>query len=168
MATWISIRHELAGELLSSAGRVRSVARGASMLPTIFPGDTLEIRSGRFDDVRVGDVVLTRNGDHLCTHRVVREEVQAGRRVLITAGDALPFEDPQPIRENQFLGRVDHIVRGGARFKPEAARAAWRFLLARVLRHSSRRGARFLRLCGLSGLTTRPVSSLSLTGGRRP
>jgi hypothetical protein len=146
MATCIHIERQLASELLSSAGRVRSFARGSSMLPTIFPGDTLEIRSAAFDDVRVGDIVLALNGDHLCTHRVVREEVRTERRVLITSGDALPFEDPRPVSENEFLGCVDHIVRGGERFKPETARSAWHALIAGALQHLNSTFARFPQL----------------------
>jgi signal peptidase I len=118
VAIGVDLTVELAAEILSATGSVRSVARGASMLPSIFPGDVLEIRTREFDKVRVGHVVLAMNGGHLCTHRVVREEVRCGERVLVTRGDALRFEDRQVVSAHEFLGCVELVVRRGRRFRP--------------------------------------------------
>lgn len=130
------IRLELATELLHSAGELRSVARGGSMLPTIFPGDTLEIRRQRFENATAGDIVLAVIRGHLCTHRVVRQEFRLGRRVLITRGDSLPLEDPDPVTADRFLGSVEFIVRRDRRFRPGKSRAALGPILQKILQHS--------------------------------
>lgn len=132
------IRVELATELLHSAGEIRSVARGGSMLPTIFPGDTLEIRTRRFENATAGDIALVIIRGHLCTHRVVREEFRLGRRVLITRGDSLPIDDPDPVREEHFLGSVEFIVRRDRRFRPGKSRAGLGTILQTILQHSPR------------------------------
>jgi hypothetical protein len=132
----MDVHQQLAVELLNSAGKVRSVARGASMFPSIRPGDTLEIRRVAFEAVSAGDVILALNGACLCTHRVEREEFRSGRRVLITSGDALPFEDAEPVGEDEFLGRVDYIVREGKRFPPKSARVSWLSSIVQLLRQS--------------------------------
>jgi len=124
---------ELAVELLSSAGRVRFVARGGSMIPNILPGDTLEISRVSFDAVCAGDVILAGDRDRLWAHRVLREEFRSKRRVLITRGDALRVEDA-PVGEAEFLGRVDFVIRGQRRFRPEIGRLAP--LFAALLRGS--------------------------------
>lgn len=132
----VDLTAELAAEILNASGGVRSVARGASMLPSIFPADTLEIRARNFDEVRAGDVVLAMNGDQLYTHRVVREELRCGERVFITRGDALRFEDRQPVGRNDFLGCVELVVRRGRRFPPQLNRNPFHSGLRLLLRHS--------------------------------
>ncbi|MGH9736249.1 MAG: hypothetical protein ACRD8A_16880 [Candidatus Acidiferrales bacterium] len=131
------IHRELAVELLHSAGEIRSIARGGSMLPTIFPGDGLKIRKQRFEQAKAGDVVLAINRGHLCTHRVVREELRPGGRVLITRGDSLPFEDPDPVRKEDFLGSVEFVVRRDRRFCPEAGHGVVRSILRMLLQRST-------------------------------
>lgn len=126
---------ELAVELLSSAGRVRFVARGGSMIPTILPGDALEISRLSFDAVRAGDVILAGDRVRLWAHRVLREEFRSGGRILITRGDALSAEDT-PVSETEFLGRVDFVIRGQRVFRPEMDGLAP--LFAALLRRSQR------------------------------
>ncbi len=145
------IRLELATELLKSAGQIRSVVRGGSMLPTIFPGDTLEIRQQYFEHATLGDVVLAMNRGHLCTHRVVREEFRANRRVLITRGDSLSFEDPDPVREEEFLGRVEFVIRRGRRFRTEMRHGCVSSAVQAMLQQSSNLRTGVLRFHSMLG-----------------
>ena len=107
------------------------------MLPTIFPGDTLEIRPQRFEQVNTGDIVLASSHGNPCAHRVVREEFRYGRRVLFTRGDALPFEDAQPVKEADFLGVVAFILRRGRRFRPALSSSPSHTVLRALLRRSA-------------------------------
>ena len=52
------IRVDLAAEVLRRFGEIRFVARGASMIPAIYPGDLLTVRSHRIADARSGEIVL--------------------------------------------------------------------------------------------------------------
>jgi signal peptidase I len=137
LAIRVDLATDLAAQILNASGQVCSVARGASMLPAVFPGDTLEIHRRHFGQIRTGDVVLATNQGHLCTHRVAREEIRCGRRVFITRGDAVPREDEQPISEDEFLGRVEFVVRRGRRLRPEMSGNWFHCALRAILTRSS-------------------------------
>jgi hypothetical protein len=151
------IRRQLAAQLLESGNDVCSIARGGSMLPTIFPGDTLEIRRRHFEQLKPGDVALAMNGGHLCTHRVVREEIRSGRRVLITRGDALRREDEQPVSCEEFVGCVEGVIRRGLRFRPQMSEGYLHSALRGVLRRSGNMTLLLLHLHSLVSRVSRLV-----------
>ena len=70
-----AVKCELAAEVLRSFGTLRFVATGWSMLPSLWPGETLVVEGvgeGKDQDrVCVGDIVLVRREGGLCAHRVV-------------------------------------------------------------------------------------------------
>jgi hypothetical protein len=82
------------------------------MLPTIRPGDELEVERAGLETMKPGAVVLFRRGERLFAHRIVR----AGGGALQTKGDALVEQDP-PVAEKELLGRVAEIRRGGKRIR---------------------------------------------------
>jgi signal peptidase I len=135
------------------------------MLPAILPGDTLEIHRRAFGQIRTGDVVLATTHGHLCTHRVAREEVRCGRRVLITRGDALLMEDGQPVGEGDFLGCVEFVVRRGQRFRPEMNTDLIHYALRALLRRSSYAKSFFVRLNFLQNLLANHFAARPLTIG---
>ena len=51
-------RCSLAAEALQASGVLKLQARGVSMLPTLWPGDILTVRSQRAEEVEPGDVML--------------------------------------------------------------------------------------------------------------
>lgn len=108
-----ALKCELAGEVLRSSGRLRLQVTGWSMLPSIWPGDTLILESAITGDVSEGDIVLFSRDCRLFAHRVVRAVEQG----LLTRGDAMPQADP-PVAENELLGRVACIVRNGECVEP--------------------------------------------------
>ena len=132
------------------------------MLPTIFPGDVLGIRKQDFEDASAGDVVLAVNRGRLCTHRVVREEFRSGRRVLITRGDSLPSEDPDPVREEDFLGSVEFIVRRSRRFRPETGHGRLISVLRTMLQRSQALRGSVLRFHSLLSLITQRANNVRL------
>jgi len=67
---------ELAAEVLHNFGRLRLRATGASMLPVVWPGDTLLVQSHDSAAVLPGDMVLFRRYGRLVAHRVVSRSLR--------------------------------------------------------------------------------------------
>lgn len=109
-----AIEMSLAEEVLRSYGRLRILARGSSMIPTIFPGDVLLVEHSLFQRLRPGDVALAQRDGRFFAHRVVRLTALGGSPRVITCGDALNQEDPAFFHD-EILGRVTTVVRGGRR-----------------------------------------------------
>jgi signal peptidase I len=109
-----TMKLELAAEVLRSSGEVQFVARGASMVPAIFPGDVLLVRHEPMAAMRPGDVALWSRDARFCAHRVLQIANINGKDVITTSGDALRHQDA-PVRDDEFLGRVYAIVRRGKR-----------------------------------------------------
>ncbi len=82
------------------------------MIPSIYPGDLLTVRSQVIAEARHGHIVLALREGRFWAHRLIRKWRQGNRFVLATRGDALPDEDPS-LDESQVLGRVTSIVRYG-------------------------------------------------------
>jgi hypothetical protein len=104
---------ELAAQLLRSGSSIRLRALGTSMLPTIFPGDILQIESLPRNELAVGDVVLVKREKRIVIHRLVSNEGWQ----WVTRGDAVPQDDPQ-VPNEEFLGRVSRIDRGSRSIEP--------------------------------------------------
>jgi signal peptidase I len=130
-----AVKCDLAIEVLSSFGELRFAETGWSMLPTIWPGDTLLFERVGYGQVHVGDVVLVRRGARLCTHRVISKTKASGTAYCIMQGDAMHAAD-RPVMESEVLGRVAGLIRAG---KPVAVRAklsVLESLIAKVIRRS--------------------------------
>jgi len=136
-----ALQCELAGEVLRSSGSLRLCVTGWSMLPTVWPGDTLLIQPADSNQVCEGDIVLFNSGRRFVAHRVVAigkvaatwgvqtSTVQA--LTVQTQGDAVPRPDA-PLAASDLLGKVCVILRNGNRIEPgrrlgfsERAVAAW-------------------------------------------
>jgi len=109
---------ELAAEVLHSSGRLRLQVMGWSMLPTIWPGDTLIVEHASVSEVSPGDIVLFGRGRRLFAHRIVGTD-RSGKSTMLTRGDAMPTTD-SPIGESELLGKVSFIVRNGKYIRPRA------------------------------------------------
>jgi hypothetical protein len=109
-----SVRCELAGEILQTSGSVRLQVNGWSMLPAIWPGDTLEIQAADHTGIATGDIVLFERCGRMFVHRVV---ANALRDHVLTRGDSMAHADP-PVPNRSVLGKVQFIVRHGRRIEP--------------------------------------------------
>jgi len=107
-----AVKCDLAGEVLRSFGNLRFEATGWSMLPSVWPGDTLMVERVSGDEVRIGDVVLVGRDGRLCAHRVVSSSEDKENPLWITQGDAMPAPD-RPVNESELLGRVSYLIRAG-------------------------------------------------------
>jgi signal peptidase len=83
---------------------VRLQVYGESMLPTLWPGDVVEIASCALEDVRPGEIVLALRDGRLFLHRLIAAEPNG----FVLRGDSMPGCDPLFSRE-ALLGR---LVRG--------------------------------------------------------
>lgn len=134
-------------ELLDRLGEARLRVLGASMLPAIWPGDTLTVRRCPMAHASNGDVVLATRDGRLFAHRVIA----SGDSRLLTRGDALDDIDP-PVSAENFLGVVVGVARPGVLPRPQRRRglaktivatAGRRLAVARRLAHPfTKHGAR--------------------------
>ena len=106
---------DFVAQILSTGRRVRVRARGWSMYPFIRQGDVIEVESVKASAVRIGDVVLCRDGvDRFVAHRVVKVGSEDARDTLVTKGYWTRRSDP-PVHPEQVLGRVVAVERGRKR-----------------------------------------------------
>jgi signal peptidase I len=126
----------LAAEVLRRFGELRFVARGSSMLPSIYPGDLLTVRAHSLHEARTGQIVLCLREGRFWAHRVIRKCRDGNRTLLATRGDALPNEDPL-LEETQLLGRVTSIHRYGQPVKVAHVEGLWLRLARLGVRNSN-------------------------------
>jgi len=126
-----AIKCELAAEVLRSSGTLRLRVTGWSMLPTVWPGDTLLIERVDPKAVPEGDIVLFGRDRRLFAHRVLKNE----RSVLVTRGDSMRTPD-SPVDETEFLGRVSSIVRNGKWIKPRRTLRVQKRAIAALVQRS--------------------------------
>jgi signal peptidase I len=126
-----ALKCELAGEVLHSFGSLRLQVTGWSMLPAVWPGDTLELEWADRHELSTGDIVLFGRDRRLFAHRIVKNS----ERILQTRGDALAYIDPV-VAENELLGRVTCIVRAGKRIRPSKRLSVTQRAVAGIVRSS--------------------------------
>jgi hypothetical protein len=139
-------KHSLAAEVLRNTGKLRLVARGHSMLPTLWPGDLLNIEATSVEWVRAGDLVLFSREDRFFVHRILGRN-ESTRPSLVTRGDSMPQADA-PVFAEELLGRVVSFQRHRARSCGVPGCSRWRRCLGLVLAYSDRLRSVALRIHG--------------------
>jgi signal peptidase I len=119
---------ELVAEIVDRFGSARIRVQGSSMLPTLRPGDEVELRSTPAVEIKCGDIVAFGQGERLFVHRVIGRD----RDGLLTQGDALRHTDA-PVSSDQLLGVVFSVLRKGeqVRLQPSFAGRASAALFSR-------------------------------------
>jgi signal peptidase I len=112
-----AVKCELASEVLHSSGQLELKVTGWSMVPAIWPGDTLVIEAACSDAFSEGDIVLFRVANRFVAHRVVTKNCALGESTVLTQGDAVQRPDA-PVAHDDLLGRVSSIVRNGKSIAP--------------------------------------------------
>jgi hypothetical protein len=130
-----AVRCELAGEVLRSFGTLRFAATGWSMLPSVWPGETLVVEPVSPDEVRLGDVVLVGREGRLCAHRVVSRVIDSESPQWITQGDGMAAPD-RPVVADELLGRVAYLMRAGKCVPVPKELSVVENLVAKVVRRS--------------------------------
>jgi len=124
---------ELAAEKLRAFGMLRLKVKGWSMVPTVWPGDTLVIEAADHSTVCPGDIVLFARHQRFVAHRVVVNS--SSGRGIETRGDAMTQMDA-PISTREVLGRVVSIERNGKSITPRRELNAASRSVAAVVRRS--------------------------------
>ena len=122
---------EMAAEVLRSCGSLCTRVTGRSMLPTIWPGDTLMIKRTTGNDVAEGDIVWFRRGDRFVVHRVVKKNTST----IMTRGDAMPQPDP-PVSGRDLFGKVAFIMRNGKCIAPSKSLSLSERTVAKMIQRS--------------------------------
>lgn len=123
-------------EVLRHGHPARFRAKGWSMHPTIRNGETITVAPLGLSPIRVGDVLLYRQGRAAIAHRVVRLRSSSGRPVeLVLRGDAADFSDV-PIAIEQVLGRVVGVGRLARPVRRGVLGRGWVRASARAIRRA--------------------------------
>jgi hypothetical protein len=143
--TAVAAKCDLASEALREFGSLRFAATGWSMLPSIWPGETLVVerasndkdddKNKNKDQLRVGDIVLIGRYGRLCAHRIVAVPDSSEDPRWITQGDAQSAPDP-PVAASDLLGRVTQVIRRGKLIALAPELSAIETLIAKVVRRS--------------------------------
>lgn len=142
-----AVKCELAAESLRLSGTLRIKVTGWSMLPTIWPGDTLVVNTAQPSDIVPGDVALFQRDGSFFAHRVL--EKNDCRDEILSRGDAMADSDA-PFACRQLLGKVHFILRGANRIETvRTLNVAQRALAALLQRseHAARMAVRAHQLC---------------------
>ncbi len=107
--SWNAERSALAADSLHRGGRLRLQVRGESMLPSVWPGDTVEVEDCQLEDIHPGEIVLALREDRLFLHRFVGHR---GSHGFLLRGDSMAVPDPI-FPSTGFQGRLVQILRAG-------------------------------------------------------
>jgi len=105
--TWNAERVALAVEALQRSGGLRLRVQGMSMLPSLWPGDEVEIASCSSAELKRGDLALAFRDGRFFLHRVLALSENGD---VIMRGDAMPRPDA-PFGAAEIVG----VVTGGSR-----------------------------------------------------
>lgn len=120
---------DLVAHVARASGKVQLRVRGASMVPALWPGDLLMVRSCCPSEVTPDSIIVFRQDQRLIVHRLIH---RTGNEI-ITRGDARPQLD-KAIESSQVVGRVELVMRNGRLVEPRDS--LWRRLVAVCLRRS--------------------------------
>ena len=109
---------------LRQNGSALLAVQGKSMLPSLWPGDLVQIKRVDPKTLVVGDIILYRLQSRFCIHRI--QAIRSGNDGLLflTRGDSMPRSDPE-FSEDRILGRVTNTSRAGREIGHGPKRSLW-------------------------------------------
>ncbi|MGM0652960.1 MAG: signal peptidase I [Bacillota bacterium] len=102
------IQSRLAGGVPEIAGYQMYIVLSGSMSPEFDTGSLAFVQDVDPDELAVGDIITYRTqaeSDSLTTHRIV-EVIKNGNTQFVTRGDANNVNDPNPVLDENIVGRV--------------------------------------------------------------
>jgi len=87
-------------------GFTPTIIGSGSMQPALNPGDITIIISTPPSTIEVGDIIQYRTADAPITHRVIDKYEAGGSLWFITQGDDNNAPDPNPVGQDQVIGKV--------------------------------------------------------------
>jgi hypothetical protein len=92
-SSWSAARSALVATVLRGDGSLRQAVRmrvrGESMLPSLWPGDAVEIATCSLEDLRPGEIVLALRDGRFFLHRLVATQPNG----FVLRGDSMPGPD---------------------------------------------------------------------------
>ncbi len=141
---------DLVADIARNQGQVQLNVAGASMVPTLWPGDLVTVRSCDLSELQPGSIVVFRQNERLVTHRLMRvdfarwvDSTHGADGCLVTRGDARSRCD-KPVKASEVLGRVQSAMRNGRPVNLQPS--LWHGVLASVFRRSQVCTEIYLRL----------------------
>jgi hypothetical protein len=102
---------------LGDKGKTRRIMLMDSNLPSIVPSQSLlKVRSVKFQELKMGDVVCVRIGSEFWVRRFVKAKMTRNNTLLLVAQEGYDKKEPLPL--NALLGKVDEVEHGGRAFDP--------------------------------------------------
>jgi len=130
-----TVKCDLAGEVLASSGALRLRVTGWSMLPTVWPGDTLVIEQADSETVSEGEIVLFKSDLRFVAHRIVAKCGAGSDSTILTRDDATSRPDA-PLSGGDVLGKVCFILRKGRLIRPKTNLSLSSRVVAAAVRRS--------------------------------
>jgi signal peptidase I len=154
---------DLIADVARNQGQVQLKVAGASMVPALWPGDLVTVRSCESSELQPGTIVVFRQNERLVVHRFVHwvDSTRWADGCLVTRGDARSRCD-KPVKAGEVLGRVESAMRNGRPVNLQPS--LWHSVLASVLRRSQVCAEIYLRLAsrmrrfGAGGAVLEPES----------
>ena len=137
----VEAKRSLVFEALHLHGYCRLQVSGSSMLPAIWPGETVLIERWPMERLVPGDVVLHKTADRVFLHRLQAVRSCHSGVELITRGDTMLRPDP-PVPAERLVGVLVGIHRNGQWVAPSRG-MSFRFW---IVTEMARRSALFLRM----------------------
>jgi len=130
---------DLVADVARTQGKVHLKVAGASMIPSLWPGDLLTVRRCEPSELQAGSIIVFRQNQRLVVHRLMHWEDGC----VVARGDAhFCFDRPAPASD--VIGYVESIVRDGRMVS--ARSSIWQSMTGAVLRRSWRATQLYMRV----------------------
>ena len=87
-----------------------SIVGSGSMTPNLNVGDMAIVVHTNAAGIQVGDIIQYRGATEPVIHRVIDKYNENGKTYFITKGDANNAQDPQPVSEQQVIGKSTFVI----------------------------------------------------------
>ncbi len=87
---------------------------GFSMWPFLKPSRRIIVKKVDPESLKLGDLVLYRDGEHMICHRFLRRINRVGAGMIYTQADAACLSQPAEISEEALAGKVIAVMKGRA------------------------------------------------------
>jgi len=101
------------GKLFVDKEIVTFTALGTCMYPCICQGDIIYMQSKNVEKIQVGEVTVYRRNNRLFSHRAIAKGTDEKRAYVITRPDTARYGDDGPTFNEDILGVVARVERGG-------------------------------------------------------
>lgn len=111
------MRAAAAAASMTDSGTSRKVMLVNSELPSLIPSKSLlTIRSVKFNNLKMGDIICVRVGSDFTVRRFVKPKITRAHTLLLTVEEGADKKEALP--QSCLLGKVESVEFGGKCFDP--------------------------------------------------